>query len=272
MKALLLSALFICYLSTILKAETEINIKVYTKKVGNGYNVYIDNKEYCPVSIQLNFELTNLETTVKKDNTIVVPARNFEYLLASLKPTVSVGKIALNYNFKCNYGDVTLKYFDSDFVYELPYANQEKFRIGQGYFGKSTHKGINALDFNMPLKTPIHAARAGTVVKVVDFNSKNCFNASCAKFNNYILIYHEDGTFSQYAHIAKNGSKVKTGDFVQAGQLVCLSGNTGYSSGPHLHFAVYLPRWEDPEYVPTYFKTKKQTYTILEEGKTYKRK
>lgn len=272
MRVLVLFSVLFFYAAAAFCAETEINIKVYTEKVGNSYKVYVDNKEYCPVSIQIYFTLKNLKTTIKNDSIVVVPARSFEHLITELKPTVSAGEFSFSYNLSYNYGDVTITQFDSDFIYQLPYASGEKFRIGQGYFGTSTHEGINALDFSTPLKTPIHAARTGTVVKVVDFNTKNCFDASCNKYNNYILIYHEDGTFSQYAHIFQNGSKVSPGDRVKEGQFICLSGNTGYSSGPHLHFSVYLPRLGEPEYVQTYFETKKQPYTILKEGKTYKRK
>ncbi len=261
--------LFFCFLSTTLKAE--VDIRVYTEKIGDNYAVLVDNKEYCPISIRLNFVLKNMTSNVKNDSIVLVPSRSFEHQVAELKPTIKVGEFSYNFNFSYNYGDVTLTYFDSDFIYNLPFEKGKKFKISQGYYGKKTHKGINALDFNMPLKTPIYAARGGTVIEVVTHNDKNCFNASCDKFNNYLLVYHTDGTFSQYAHISKNGSKVKVGDVIKTGQLICVSGNTGYSSGPHLHFSVYLPLINDPEYIQTYFNTKKQAYTLLEEGKTYKR-
>ena len=270
MKVLIIFSILLFYTSTIFGTETEINVNVYTEKIGSNYNVYADNKEYCPVSIKINFKLKNLKNTIKNDSIIVIPARSFEYLITELKPTVSAGEFSFSYNLNYNYGDVTVTQFDSDFIYQLPYAKGKKFRISQGYFGKSTHKGINALDFNMPLKTPIYAARGGIVARVVDTNTLNCFDEDCSKYNNYILIYHSDGTFSQYAHIFQNGSKVAPGDVVKKGQFLCYSGNTGYSSGPHLHFSVYLPRLDEPEYVQTYFKTKKQEYTILKEGKTYK--
>ena len=51
-------------------------------------------------------------------------------------------------------------------------------------------------------------------------------------------ILHDDGTFALYAHLNWNSIRVNPGDRVQAGQYIADSGNTGFSSGPHLHFAV----------------------------------
>ncbi len=53
---------------------------------------------------------------------------------------------------------------------------------------------------------------------------------------NYVCIYHADGTVANYAHLNTKGVVVKEGDFVNQGQLIAYSGNTGYADGPHLHF------------------------------------
>ena len=60
------------------------------------------------------------------------------------------------------------------------------------------------------------------------------------KFNNYILVYHEDGNFGEYAHIRKDGSLVMP-ETQSAPMCHCLEGDVGFTSGPHLHFIVYLP-------------------------------
>ncbi len=63
---------------------------------------------------------------------------------------------------------------------------------------------------------------------------------------NYILIQHDDRTLGSYCHIKYRGSKVAVGERVDAGQLIALSGNTGFSVGPHLHFQVSDPPSELP--------------------------
>jgi len=57
---------------------------------------------------------------------------------------------------------------------------------------------------------------------------------------NHILILHEDGTLGVYSHLSPNHTTVSFGQRVDAGTLIGYSGNTGYSSGPHLHFAVLV--------------------------------
>ena len=55
---------------------------------------------------------------------------------------------------------------------------------------------------------------------------------------NYVNIRHSDGTLGNYYHLKQGGSAVKIGDKVKKGQLIAYSGNTGYTTAPHLHFSV----------------------------------
>ncbi|MGW7516119.1 peptidoglycan DD-metalloendopeptidase family protein [Streptomyces sp. NPDC054796] len=81
-------------------------------------------------------------------------------------------------------------------------------------------------DFAVPTGTPVRAVGPGTVV------STGCGDA----FGNQIVLRHEDGYYTQYAHLSL--LQVRDGDRVRAGQRIGLSGNTGNSTGPHLHFEV----------------------------------
>ncbi|MFE0702947.1 M23 family metallopeptidase [Streptomyces sp. NPDC058872] len=86
-------------------------------------------------------------------------------------------------------------------------------------------------DFAVPVGTPVKAAAAGTVVKAGPNGG-----GDGPAYGNAIVVKHANGTYSQYAHLSK--IKVSVGQKVAAGQQIALSGNTGNSSGPHLHFEI----------------------------------
>ncbi|MFJ4880647.1 M23 family metallopeptidase [Streptomyces sp. NPDC088745] len=86
-------------------------------------------------------------------------------------------------------------------------------------------------DFAVPVGTKVKAAAAGVVVKA----GRNGGGDGPA-YGNAIVVKHARGTYSQYAHLSRIQAKV--GQRVGAGQQIALSGNTGNSSGPHLHFEI----------------------------------
>ena len=116
--------------------------------------------------------------------------------------------------------------------------------------------------------TTICAARDGIVIDVKEDSNKGGKTIKFQEYGNYITIYHKDGTMANYYHLQKNGSKVKVGDKVKAGDEIALSGNTGWSSGPHLHFQVYSFN-EDMEVksIPTKFKQKENKAVTLVKNK-----
>lgn len=135
-----------------------------------------------------------------------------------------------------------------DGQYYLPFAAGTTHLVVQSYFGVAgfgSHKGQYAIDFLMPLHTPILAARAGIVVEVRD----TCPNVNCpfdqdSCCGNFIRIEHPGGARTAYWHLVQGGSCVRPGDGVARGDIIGHSGNTGISMGPHLHFAVFAPKGE----------------------------
>ncbi len=130
---------------------------------------------------------------------------------------------------------------DEEQVYMLPYASGHSYRVLQGFGSRFSHTGTEqfAVDFKMNEGTPVHAARSGIVARIEESNSRGCWNDECAGQANYIVILHDDETTGEYYHLQQNGVLVEAGDTVSAGQPIGLSGNTGHSALPHLHFGVY---------------------------------
>jgi murein DD-endopeptidase MepM/ murein hydrolase activator NlpD len=86
------------------------------------------------------------------------------------------------------------------------------------------------------------------------------------------VIYHEDGTFAEYVHLKKDGAQVSVGDMVSAGDFIAYSGNTGWSSGPHLHFMVFQFTKEGTrKSFKTLFSTEAKNGVFLKEKMFYKR-
>lgn len=130
---------------------------------------------------------------------------------------------------------------DDGYLYRLPYGDDVSFPIIQGYAAKLTHRGAEryTLDFGMPVGTPVHAAREGVVVLVEDSHDTGCGREECGRYANFVVVLHSDGTTGEYFHLERSSVQVRVGERVQRGQRLARSGNTGFSTAPHLHFGVY---------------------------------
>ncbi len=188
--------------------------------------------------------MINLISSKGDTSIFVIPAQSAKFKIATLRFDMSKlkpgkTKTRFTYDSKFFYGDYSLPENLEEHMCQLPFAKQSSSKIAQGYNGDFSHQDGNMLDFQMPIGTAVHAARDGVVLELVENNERNCATKNCIKYNNYLIMYHSDGTFSEYVHLNKNGVKVKVGDNVKKGQLIAESGNTGWSSGPHLHFSVF---------------------------------
>lgn len=128
---------------------------------------------------------------------------------------------------------------DTSFVYHLPYAENKTHLLAQGYFSIYTHKNRAALDFKMKKGTQICAVRDGVVVRIKKDGNRGGANAKYRADGNYIVIQHEDSTRSGYWHLKHDSIFVNVGDVVKQGDVIGLSGRTGYTYFPHLHFIVW---------------------------------
>jgi murein DD-endopeptidase MepM/ murein hydrolase activator NlpD len=98
-------------------------------------------------------------------------------------------------------------------------------------YGRPFHNGT---DFGVPVGTPIQAVHAGTVQATGNTDRIS----GCYSYGKWVLINHENGLSTLYAHLSS--INVSKGDSVSNDSIVGYSGNTGYSTGPHLHLTTYV--------------------------------
>lgn len=129
-------------------------------------------------------------------------------------------------------------------TYSLPIDENSRWELGQEFNGEYSHhdeQNRYAVDFIVPIGTPVLAARAGVVMETIANYEGGGQNAKLyAARANFIRILHDDGSMGLYAHLKENGILVSTGQRVGLGEPIGYSGNTGFSSGPHLHFALQI--------------------------------
>ena len=125
----------------------------------------------------------------------------------------------------------------SDYV--LPFPTGHGYLLIQGNCGPFSHTTGSAIafayDFQMPIGQPVTAARAGRVVWVEEQYRDGDAQSG---HENGVLVEHDDGTVGAYVHFTFEGAAVEVDDLVAPGDTVGFSGNTGFSTTPHLHFDV----------------------------------
>lgn len=219
---------------------------VETKKIANGYRIMAHNAGPASVSVKL-FLTESLNVKMDRPFPVyaVVPPGGGTLFLGVIRPEIQ----RLNYRFRTQYtwrlGDMNASQ-SPDALYRMPFRDGTTHRIGQAPGGPiTTHLEPHseyAVDISMPEGTPVLAARAGTVIYT---EASQVYGGKAPDMRdkaNEVRIQHVDGTIGAYAHFAHGGVYVYAGQRVEAGQQIGLAGSTGYSSGPHLHFAVQTVR------------------------------
>lgn len=237
MKRLLILFVYIFYSSFLLAQEKPIQIDY--KNSDQGVVFYANNNDPVPYIVKIDFQqMENLRAqSGKKTFVLTIPAKATNYEVLELRKLKNDKATSFDFGFRYNIGDLSLS-VDEDYPYLLPYKHGKRVRVGQGNNGAGTHRGVNAIDFNLNIGDSIYAARSGIVIEVKEDSDTGGNDPKYEPYGNFIRIFHEDGTIGSYVHLIQNGSKVNKGDQIEKGDFIGFSGNTGWSSGPHLHFMV----------------------------------
>lgn len=219
-------------------SQDDGTVEIYQVEEDDRIELHGKNKNIYPVTVELDADTKNLKPDRKLPLLEVISPES-EKMLLSLDFLNGQKTWNLKTKYRYYMGDINARHNDA-YSYHLPFESGSSFLVMQGYGGEFSHKGElqYAMDFDMPEGTPVHAARAGTVVKLEEKNAKGGPTKEMMDFANYVTIMHGDGTFADYSHLKKGGVAVEVGQRVQSGQLIGYSGNTGFSTGPHLHFIV----------------------------------
>ena len=209
----------------------------------NQVSYWVYNKKPFVVTVTIEVDTSNLKTptTNLRQHLISQVLQGHQRVkVLELQPINIHRRIWYDESFYWTPGNM-LAVHQADIIYQYPYAHGRYFPIVQGFGGGYSHRGPSeyAVDFAMPVGTPIHAARAGVVIDLAEQHTRGGASRKYAKYANYVVILHDDDTTGEYHHLKKNGVAVSRGERVIAGQKIAYSGNTGFSSLPHLHFAVY---------------------------------
>ena len=230
-----------------------IELELY--RAGDQIEQVVRNRYAVPVTLHWQIEsIENLTPESAMSGVVVLPAARAPMadgapvVIAQLRRRDAHARYRRELYFKAFFGDPQAR--PTDYVYALPYPRGKTFSVLQGFHGKFSHTGANefAVDFDCPVATTVRAARPGVVVAVNaaaqgSGTTPDYFENSRV---NFVLVLHDDGTLGEYMHLAPSGAQVHPGERVVRGQDIALSGNTGFSSTPHLHFQVMTASEDGP--------------------------
>lgn len=233
------------------RAEPGSMVQMRVENDRGSYLVWADNAVAGPIEVMLHF---SRETNVVGDPPLparaTVPMRG-SALVARIGALDPAQPGTFELRMDAIPGDPSAA--PRDVGYLLP-LRQSAPHIDQGYGGSFSHRdpqNLYAVDFAADIGTPVLAARDGVVMQVEnDFDQAGLNLEKFGGRANFVRIVHEDGSMALYAHLKPEGVLVRVGQRVHAGQQIGLSGNTGFTTGPHLHFAIQVNRGMRLEAIP----------------------
>ena len=233
------------------RAEPGTMARLRVESGSGQYLAWADNTLAGPIEVMLHFSRRdNIEGAPALPARATVPAPG-SALVSVLGPVQPGRGGSFELRMDSLPGDPSARPQDTEYLFPLQRPTAD---VQQGYGGGFSHtdaQNLHAVDFAAPIGTPVLAAREGVVMQVEsDFDRAGLDMEKYGGRANLIRILHDDGTMAVYAHLRESGVHVRVGQRVRAGQLIGLSGNTGFTTGPHLHFVIQVNRGMRLESLP----------------------
>jgi murein DD-endopeptidase MepM/ murein hydrolase activator NlpD len=227
---------------------TSPRMLVQPRSSESGIAMVAVNECRCPVEFGIKVSGMAGEQAARK---LVAPRS--EQVLLEIPARPGTGQIKFDYGYVI--GDPAAVHAPPR-PYRAPFATAATHLVSQAPPDSVTHDddgSRHAVDIALPEGTAVHAAREGIVINVAHRFFRGGTAQETRDEANFVQILHDDGTTAVYAHLQMNTVRVRPGQRVERGEYVANSGNTGYSSGPHLHFVVLRNAGLRSESVPVTF-------------------
>ncbi len=249
-------ALFVCFValcsnSLLAQNSNEFLTVSYTRLPTGEVEVSAANSSYIPYTVSLSFPHLSGTYTVNDSTVYNTIAYHGNNKLLTLIPVSENQPISFSYRYTTHIGDYRIKP-DTNYVYLMPLNEGKSTRLNTLRAirtNKTTgqEETVNiGVTFSTNVGDTVVAARSGVVVEAIDtVTLKEEHRATDAE--NFVRIYHQDGTLAQYKLFRQRGVFVEAGDTVYAGQIIGVAGGENYKIGSHLRFSLYIP---DEEFIP----------------------
>lgn len=218
--------------------EQPVKVSIRNRGAPEAPVLAVINDYYGPLEVEISADtLQNMRADPPLPVRLVAPARA-ETVAVTLKPVGARWQYA--YKVRAVLGDPAAAH-QPDEPYAPPFAPGQRFPISQAFNGEFSHQHPQshyAVDIVLPVGTPVRAARAGVVMEIADDFRDSGVDPKYQSRANAVRILHSDGTMAVYAHLQADSVRVAPGQRVERSAWLANSGNTGFSTGPHLHFVV----------------------------------
>ena len=220
-------------------------VRLFQREDDAGVALIARNTFFAPMQLAYRLSrLQNVAPDTARDGFKVLPPRS-EVQVLDVGRAVPGQETSFQYEFQFLPGEPGAEHRPLQ-PYRLPYALSTTVAVSQAFPETTTHGDPGsqyAIDFVMPVGTHVFAARDGIVIEVAsDFFESGTDVKVNGPRANIVRVLHDDGTMSLYGHLNWNTIRVVPGQHVARGEYLADSGNTGFTTGPHLHFVVQRNR------------------------------